>query len=170
MKEFKKTLKMMGFKRVTPRVFYFDNNGIFYVVSFRADGDSEPKVGLEISHAGMFDSGVPRARCSPVGGWVGSLGVGLSSYFDGKPSHVLLEKAVRGFFSYFKSASDWQVALQSLKDNRCWPEYEAIPMREDAGSMDVSWFVNQVPNELKTGNDILEAAAKIGRASCRERV
>ena len=161
MKEFKKTLKAMGFKRVTPSVFYFDNNGIFYVVSFRADGDSEPKVGLEISHAGMFDSGVPRARCSPVGGWVGSLGVGLSSYFDGKPSHALLEKAVRGFFSYFKSASDWQVALQSLKDNRCWPEYEAIPMREDAGSMDVPWFVNQVPNELKTGNDILEAVREL---------
>lgn len=161
MKEFKKTLKAMGFKRVTPSVFYFDNNGIFYVVSFKSDGSGEPKVGLEISHAGMFDSGVPRARCSPVGGWVGSLGVGLSSYFDGKPSHVLLEKAVRGFFSYFKSASDWQVALQTLKEKELWPEYEAIPMREDAGSMDVSWFVNQVPNELKTRNDILETVREL---------
>ena len=66
MKEFKKTLKAMGFKRVTPSVFYFDNNGIFYVVSFKSDGSGEPKVGLEISHAGMFDLGVLRARCSPV--------------------------------------------------------------------------------------------------------
>ena len=36
MKEFKKTLKTMEFKKVTPSVFYFDNNGTFYVVSFKS--------------------------------------------------------------------------------------------------------------------------------------
>ena len=150
MKEFKKTLNAMGFKRVAPSVFYFDNNGIFYVVSFKSCGGGAPMVGMEISHAGMFDSGMPDARCSPVGGWVGIRGIGSGSGSENKLNCVFLEEAARGFFSYFKSASDWQIAFQALEANDCLLGYQAIPMKADAGGMDVPWFVNQVPNELKT--------------------
>ena len=34
-KLFKKRLREMGFKRKSDRVFYYDNNGLFYVVSFK---------------------------------------------------------------------------------------------------------------------------------------
>ena len=161
MKEFKKTLNAMGFKRVAPSVFYFDNNGIFYVVSFRSCGGGAPMVGMEISHAGMFDSGMPDARCSPVGGWVGIRGIGSGSGSENKLNCVFLEEAARGFFSYFKSVSDWQIAFQALEENDCLLGYQAIPMKADAGGMDVPWFVNQVPNELQTRRDFSEAVREL---------
>ena len=155
MKEFTKQLKEMGFKRKSQRVFWYDNNGLFYVVSFKIEKDKElPKVGFEVSHAGMFGDGAPAQRCSPVGGWVCPYGVHNQAHYDGgkRPEWAFLERMVKEYFSYFKTAADWSTAIRTLKE-RAWPKIEEVPIDDGAGGMPPAWFINDIPNELKTASD-----------------
>lgn len=152
MNSFKKKLKEMGFKRKSPRVFWYDNNGLFYVVSFKIEKGKElPKVGFEVSHAGMFEDGIPVQRCSPVCGWVCISGVRNQAYYEGgkRPEGAFLERMTKDYFSYFKTASDWNVAIKTLQAGK-WPRFEGIPPIVDgAGGLVPSWFINDIPGELK---------------------
>ena len=152
-KEFKKRLRAIGFKRKSDRVYWYDNNGLFYVVSFKMEGKAVDQIGFEVSHAGMFEDGTPQQRCSPVGGWLGWDGVcGGSPAVVRKenPGADILERTAREFFSYFKAAPDWQAAICVLQ-KRGWPRFTETPICPDAGGAPVPWFVNDVAGELQAG-------------------
>ena len=152
MKEFKKKLVEMGFKRKSPRVFWYDNNGLFYVVSFKTakteKGEEFPQVGFEVSHAGMFEDGIPAQRCSLVGGWACSHGVcNDAGYHDGKaPDGVFLERMAREYFTYFKTAADWKTAITTLRKEE-WAH--GNPIDDAAGGMSPFWFTNDMQRELR---------------------
>ena len=157
-KEFKKRLRAMGFKRKSDRVYWYDNNGLFYVVSFKMEGKEVNLIGFEVSHAGMFEDGVPQQRCSPVGGWLGLKGVASDSPLfvkDTLPDADFLERAAREFFSYFKTAADWQTAIRGLHE-KSWPRFTEVPVRPDAGGAPVPWFVNNDAGELQTRQDFMQ--------------
>ena len=155
-KIYKKRLREMGFKRKTDRVFYYDNNGLFYVVSFKMQGKDIDQIGFEVSHKDMFEDGVPSQRCSPVGGWLGWCGMstGIAGYVQDLPvtdAAAILERLTQAFFTYFKTASDWQAAmdyLQSFSYPRFTPD--SIPaIHQDAGGLPVAWFSNDIANEMQ---------------------
>lgn len=160
MEKFKKKLKEMGFNRKSPRVFWYDNNGLFYVVSFKVEktenGEEFTRVGFEVSHAGMFEGGVPAQRRSPVGGWACSDGVcNNARYHNGEaPDGVFLERMVKEYFSYFKDAIDWKTAIVTLgRDD--WAKENAIDA--GVGGMIPSWFINGEKHELKTDTEFMKS-------------
>ncbi|MBR3482646.1 MAG: hypothetical protein IKH45_07155 [Neisseriaceae bacterium] len=155
-KLFKKRLREMGFKRKSDRVFYYDNNGLFYVVSFKMQGKDIDQIGFEVSHKAMFENGVPSQRCSPVGGWLDWCGIdtGASSYVEELPvtdAAAILERSTQAFFTYFKTASDWQAAIDYLQ-GLSYPRFTpgSIPaIHQDAGGLPVAWFGNDIANEMQ---------------------
>ena len=171
-KLFKKRLLAIGFHKKTDRVFYYDNNGLFYVVSFKVKNKEIVKIGLEVSHKGLFDDGIPKPNASPIGGWLGRWGLcdGFSVHGenDGSLRHLakvlnadFLERVTRDFFSYFKTAADWKIAAQKWQDNACgwskdWPakidgkHFLENPIPNTVGDGAVTWFVNQTANEIET--------------------
>ena len=174
-KTFKKRLRGMGFQKKSDRVFWYDNNGLFYVVSFKMAGKVTAKIGFEVSHAGMFADGVPEPRHCPVGGWLGRWGLcdGFSVHGDNDGSlqwleAVLdadfLERAACDFFSYFKSAADWQKATTKWQDGNGWwtDDWPAVidgahfldkPIPDNVGGQAVDWFVNQTPDEMRSADE-----------------
>ena len=170
-KTFKKRLRDMGFQKKTDRVFWYDNKGLFYVVSFKMEGKDIDQMGFEVSHADMFEDGVPQQRCSPVGGWLGweGMSTGIAAYVKELPvpqAAAILERATRAFFSYFKTAADWQTAARRLQE-RGFPQFTPIPAREDAGGLSVPWFVNNIAHEMKNpldfGQELLALFEDIAR-------
>ena len=155
-KLFKKRLLAMGFHKKTDRVFYYDNNGLFYVVSFKMQGKDIDQIGFEVSHKDMFEDGVPSQRCSPVGGWLGWVGInfGIAGYVKDLPvtdAAAILERITQAFFTYFKTASDWQAAIDYLQ-NFSYPRFapDTIPViNKNAGSLSVAWFCNDIANEMQ---------------------
>lgn len=173
-KAFKKRLRDMGFNRKTDRVFWYDNNGLFYVVSFKMSGKTTQKIGLEVSHAGMFDDGAPRPRSCPIGGWLGPWclcnGFSVHGEKDGSLHWLeavlnvdFLERVAKDFFSYFKSAADWRIASQKWQDEGGWwtddwparindVHFLEKPISDNVGGSAVSWFVNQTPGEMQSAD------------------
>ena len=169
-KEFKKRLRAMGFKRKSARVYWYDNNGLFYVVSFKMAGREVDQIGLEVSHAGMFEDGVPQQRCSYVGGWLSEEGIsfGTSALMEKeKPDADFLERAVREFFSYIKTAADWQAAILGLHEKK-WPQFTETPVRSDAGGAPVPWFVNNEAGEVQTYRNFEQKARALVAAHAQQ--
>ena len=159
-KTFKKRLREMGFQKKSDRVYWYGNNGLFYVVTFKMEGGEIDQIGFEVSHAGMFEDGVPQQRCSPVGGWLGweGMSTGIAAYVKELPvpqAAAILERATRAFFSYFKTAADWQTAASCLQE-RGYPPFTPIAAREDAGGLSVPWFVNDIAQEMQNPTDFGE--------------
>ena len=160
-KIYKKRLIALGFRRKSDRVFWYDNNGLFYVVTFKMEGGEIDQIGFEVSHAGMFEDGVPQQRCSPVGGWLGweGMSTGIAAYVKELPvpqAAAILERATRAFFSYFKTAADWETAARRLQE-RTYLQFTPIAAREDAGGLSVPWFVNDIAREMQNPTDFGEA-------------
>lgn len=160
-KRYKTRLRELGFKRKTDRVYWYDNNGLFYVVTFKMEGGEIDQIGFEVSHAGMFEDGVPQQRCSPVGGWLGweGISIGIAAYVKELPvpqAAAILERAARAFFSYFKTAADWQTAACHLQE-RTYLQFTPIAAHEDAGGLSVPWFINDIAQEMQNPTDFGEA-------------
>lgn len=149
LKTYKKALKQLGFRTITPNSYYYDNNGLYYIVSFKADGNGSQKIGLEAGHAALYPDGKPRARHSPVGGWIGFMGVGNFIYFERAHDASFYQQATREYFTYFKTAADYRTALTTLEE-RLDGDYSAYLPPDGAGGMDVPWFTNRTANELQT--------------------
>ena len=172
---FKKRLRGMGFQKKSDRVFWYDNNGLFYVVSFKMAGKVTAKIGFEVSHAGLFDDGTPKPRHCPVGGWLGPWGLcdgfsvhgekeGTLQWLEAVLDADFLERAAKDFFSYFKSAADWRIASQKWQDKGCWwtDDWPAVidgahfldkPIADNVGGQAVDWFVNQTPDEMRSADE-----------------
>ena len=174
-KTFKKRLRDMGFQKKTDRVFWYDNKGLFYVVSFKMAGKATAKIGFEVSHAGLFEDGVPRPRHCPIGGWLGRWGLcdgfsihedndGSLQWLEGVLDADFLERVAKDFFTYFKSAADWQSAAQKWRGDGGWWT-DDWPARIDGehfldksipdtvGGPAVPWFVNQTPEEMRSADE-----------------
>ena len=173
-KAFKKRLLALGFTKKTDRLFWYDNNGLFYVVSFKMKGREVVKIGLEISHAALFDDGVPKQGSSAMGGWIGRGGLCNGGSLHRDEDSLLkclgdaldadfLERAVREFFSSFVTAADWQAALGTTVENQVnWRWYTDdwrndadifdIPIRADAGGAPPPWRLNEAGG-MKTSEE-----------------
>ena len=168
MKEFKTKLRAMGFKRKSDRCYYYDNNGLYYVVSFRIEKDYPlPRAGLEVSHKAMFEQQKPSQRSSPIGGWLCSWGGVCSQayYGEGQPDFVVLEQSIKEFFTYFKTAADWNKAIKDWQKatKGTYREIPDFPAKIDknAGGNNPEWFINNTAGELKTYKEFVDNTYKI---------
>lgn len=137
MSEYKKFLKMLGFVALRPSMFFYDNNGIYYIVSI-GRYMSRWRVGFEVSHKGLFDKSNPKGRSSPVGDWDTSFGV----FFGVNPTNIdedRLRRITVDFFSSFKSADDYLNGLQSAVTGKIICEIDEYKISEECGGTP-AWF------------------------------
>ena len=126
MKEYKSSLLSLGFTKINSNVYVKALDELVYTVSIEKQKAVDGiYIKLTVTHPDFLGGGAQqvdfmKSDKTPVGGWIGQMGVGTAPLVFSPERGSCFLKMTEQFFSYFHERSDMEVALRTLQGRRCY--------------------------------------------------